>query len=145
MFSHKINNPNNYSIDSNYYVIPFGIRCATAIACKSANLRKFSLPFDWGLYWFPKTINKILKNDFDGFCEFEPDGKIIKNIKYNFYSSHFGDNIKELSVKYKRSITRFNNILNENKNIYFVYINEDYMYNGKFREEKQNYNKRDEK
>ena len=51
------------------------------------------------------------------------------------------DNIDDLRSKYKIRIHRFNNIITQNKKIYFVYINEDYMYNKFFREEKFNSNK----
>lgn len=43
MFSYKINNPNNFCIDvkGDYYAIPFGHRCTSALACKFAHMRKF--------------------------------------------------------------------------------------------------------
>jgi hypothetical protein len=68
MFSHIINNPNDCVINNdNYYVIPFGHRCSSALACKYANLRKFSLPFDWTRPLFPQRIQRVLENNFLNF------------------------------------------------------------------------------
>ena len=40
MFSYTINNPNNFVVDdSDFYMIPFGHRCTSAIACNFANMR----------------------------------------------------------------------------------------------------------
>jgi hypothetical protein len=67
MFSHVINNPNNFVIKNDYNVIPFGHRCSSALACKFANIRKFSLPFDWNIPLFPNKIVKVLENNFNDF------------------------------------------------------------------------------
>lgn len=32
-FSYKINNPNNFNIINDSYVVPFGVRCPSAIVC----------------------------------------------------------------------------------------------------------------
>jgi len=71
MFSYIINNPNNFVIIQNdYEIIPFGHRCSSALACNYANIRKFSLPFDFGRPFFPKIIQTILENNFIGFTDF---------------------------------------------------------------------------
>jgi hypothetical protein len=69
MFSYKINNPNKFSIDVNgdYYAIPFGHTCSSALACKYAHMRKFSLPFDWTIPLYPSKIQKVLENDFEDY------------------------------------------------------------------------------
>jgi hypothetical protein len=132
MFSHKINNPNNIIIKNDYYVIPFGHRCSSALACKYANIRNFSLPFDWNMSLFPNKIQKILENNFDDFI---PDVKnnIFDN-KYGIYLAHFNSNINDGIDEYKRRIDRFNNIINQSKKIYFIYINEDYLYDETYRQ-----------
>jgi hypothetical protein len=135
MFSYVINNPNNFVIQNDYFIIPFGHRCATALACKYANIRKFSLPFDWGIPFFPKTIKQILKNNFEGFTDFVFEKNITRNKKYNFKSMHFDSNIVELL---KRRIARFNDIITQSKKIYFIYINEDYLYDNSYRADKFN-------
>jgi hypothetical protein len=136
MFSHVIHNPNNFTIKNHDYVaIPFGHRCASALACKFANIRKFSLPFDWGRPFFPRTIQKALECNFEGFTDFIYNNGRTSNLKYNFSSIHFNSNtVKAL----KRRIDRFNDIINQPKKIYFVYINEDYLYNKFFREDNFN-------
>lgn len=138
MFSYTINNPNNFIIETDYYVIPFGYRCASALACKYANLRKFSLPFDWGLRITPIKVKKVLENNFDDFI---PD--VHNNIfcnKYDIVLSHFNPNINTGIAEYKRRIDRFNNIINQSKKIYFVHINENYLYDKNFRNDEFNNN-----
>jgi hypothetical protein len=136
--SFKINNPNNIIIDTkeNYYVIPFGHRCSTALIIKYASLRKFSLPFDWTIPLYPDKIKSILKNNFEDFI---PDVKnnIFEN-KYGVILSHFDDDILNGIKQYERRIERFNRIIKENKMIYFVYMNEDYIYSKKYREKEVN-------
>lgn len=139
MFSYTINNPNQIIIKKDEFVaIPFGHRCTSALACKYANIRNFSLPFDWTIPLFPKKIQKVLENNFDNFI---PD--VHKNIfrnKYDIGLAHFNENIDEGIEEYKRRINRFNNIINQPKKIYFVYINEDYFYNADYRKESFNDN-----
>lgn len=136
--SFKINNPNNIIINTkeNYYVIPFGHRCSSALTIKYASLRKFSLPFDWTIPLYPNKIEKILENNFENFI---PDVKnnIFEN-KYGVILSHFDDNILNGIKQYERRIERFNRIIKENKRIYFVYMNEDYIYSRKYREKELN-------
>ena len=57
MFYFYINNPNNFIIQKDFTAIPFGPRCTSAIACKMANIRHFSLPFDCIFPLLPKKIN----------------------------------------------------------------------------------------
>ena len=138
MFSHKINNPNNTIIKNDYYVIPFGQRCTPALACKYANIRKFSLPFDWNIPLLPNKIQNVLENNFDDFI---PDVKNnIFNNKYDICLAHFNSNINDGIDEYKRRIDRFNNIINQSKKIYFIYINEDYLYNEQYRRDDFNDN-----
>lgn len=136
MFSYSVNNPNNFIIGNDYYVIPFGHRCTSALACKYANIRKVSLPFDWTIPLFPKKIKKVLENNFDDFI---PDvHKGIFGNKYDFKLAHFNSNLNVGIEEYKRRIDRFNDIINKPKKIYFIYINEDYLYYNGYRQDKFN-------
>ena len=138
MFDHVINNPNNFIIKNNYVVIPFGHRCSSALACKFANIRHFSLPFDWCFELFPNKIVKVLENNFDNFIPDVCNG--IFNNKYGFLLAHFNPNINDGVEEYKRRIDRFINIINQPKKIYFVYINEDYLYDINYRKDEFNDN-----
>ena len=139
MFSYFINNPQNFLIqNTDFYAIPFGHRCTSAIICKYANIRKFSLPFDWIIPLLPNKTKQILENDFQDF---------IPNVPYNYFNkynvglAHFNKDIEEGIQEYKRRIQRFNEIINKkNKKLYFIYINEDYLYNKDYREREFNDN-----
>jgi hypothetical protein len=138
MFSHVINNPNNFVIKNDYNVIPFGHRCSSALACKFANIRKFSLPFDWNIPLFPNKIVKVLENNFNDFIPDVHNG--IFHNKYGIELAHFNPNINNGVDEYKRRIDRFIDIINQAKKIYFVYINEDYLYDNSYREDEFNDN-----
>jgi hypothetical protein len=131
MFSYTINNPNNVVITNDYFVIPFGHRCSSALACKYASIRNCSLPFDWCKTLFPKKIKEVLQNNFEDFI---PD--VLNNTfcnKYKIEFPHFNHNIDVGIEEYKRRIARFNDMLTQSKKIYFVYINEDYLYDDTYR------------
>jgi hypothetical protein len=141
MFSHKINNPRpkNFATTKGYCAIPIGHRCTSALACKYSNIRNFSLPFDWIIPSFPNKIQKVLENNFSNFI---PD--VHNNIFFNKYGinfTHFNSDKNAGIKEYERRIIRFNTVINDtNKKKYFVYINEDYLYNEKYREDKFNDN-----
>ena len=137
MFSHSITS-DNFIIESDYYVIPFGSRCSSAIVCKYANIRKFSLPFDWTIPLFPKKIQKVLENNFEDYIPDVYNGKFLN--KYDIALSHFNHNIDNGVEEYKRRIDRFNEIINQQKKIYFVYVNEDYLYDENYRKDEFNDN-----
>ena len=138
MFSYVINNPNNFIIDDDYNVIPFGHRCSSALACKYANIRKFSLPFDWNIPLFPNKIQKVLENNFEDFIPDVYNG-IFQN-KYGFVLEHFNPNINNGVEEYKRRIDRFIDIMNQPRKKYFIYINEDYLYDNSYRQDELNDN-----
>jgi hypothetical protein len=138
MFSYVINNPNNFVIKNDYVVIPFGHRCSSALASKYANIRNFSLPFDWCAPVFPSKIKKVLENNFNDFIPDVHNG-IFCN-KYDFLLYHFNSNINDGIKEYNRRIDRFIDIINQPKKIYFIYINEDYLYNKSYREDEFNNN-----
>jgi hypothetical protein len=138
MFSYSINNPNHFVITNDYFIVPFGHRCSSALACKFASIRKFSLPFDWNIPLFPKKIQKVLENNFDDFIPDVYNG--IFHNKYDFELAHFNSNINNGVEEYKRRIDRFNDIINQTKKIYFIYINEDYLYDNSYREDEFNDN-----
>ncbi len=128
MFSHTIINPINFITDADkYIVIPFGHRCTSALACKYANIRKVSLPFDWTIPLYPNKTKMILENNFEDFI---PDvkNKIFVN-KYDIALAHFNPNIEKGIEEYNRRLERFKSLINiKDKKIYFIYINEDYFY-----------------
>ena len=140
MFSYFLHNPNNFQIvaDGNYNVVPFGHRCSSALVCKYASLRHFSLPFDWTIPLFPKKIQQVLENDFQ---DYVPDvhNHMFEN-KYNIVLSHFNSDPEAGIEEYKRRIERFSVVMNDSKKIYFVYINEDYLYDPLYREHDFNAN-----
>jgi len=141
MFSRTINNPNNLVVEDygdDISVIPFGHRCTSALACKYSNIRKYSLPFDWVMPLFPNKIKNILENKFDDFI---PDvcNEVYTN-KYDITFHHFNSNVDKGIEEHNRRIERFTKIINENKKIYFVYINEDYLYDEHYREDGFNKN-----
>lgn len=137
MFLYVINNPNNFLIqNTDFYAIPFGLRCTSAIVCKYANIRKFSLPFDWTIPLYPNKIQQILENNFDYFL---PDVPRNYFNKYSVGLAHFNKDIEKGIDEYNRRIMRFNEIINErNKKFYFIFINEDYLYNENYRKDKFN-------
>lgn len=140
MFSNHIhhNKTKLENNQNNFYIIPFGQRCSIAMACIHANLRKFSLPFDWTIPLYPKNIKYILKNKFKYYIPDVFNDNFI-NI-YNIRIAHFNINKKEGIEQYKRRIQRFNNIMmDKNKIIYFIYLNDDYIVNEKYRN--RNFNK----
>ena len=132
MFSCTVNNPNQFIIKTdNFIPIPFGHRCTSGLACKYANIRKFSLPFDWTIPLFPSKIKKVLENDFQDFI---PDvhNKVFKNI-YDFELVHFNPDTDKGIEEYKRRIHRFQEIMKSTTKIYFIYMNEDYLFDKEYR------------
>jgi len=113
MFSHTINNP--CLIEEDYYVVPFGHRCTSALACKYANIRKFSLPFDWTFRLFPKKIKAVLENHFEDFIPDVHNG-VFRN-KYDIALAHFNPNLDAGIEEYKRRIERYTS----KKNLFCLY------------------------
>lgn len=139
MFSYEINNSNEYIINiKDFAVIPFGHRCTSALACKLANLRQCSLPFDWTIPLFPNKIKKVLESNFDNFIP-NVHNNIFTN-KYDITLKHFNSDINKGISEYIRRIQRFNNIIRSNKHLYFIYINEDYLYDTNYRDDEFNDN-----
>lgn len=127
MFSHTLHNPNHFEIaDKDYIVIPFGHRCTSALACKYASLRKVSLPFDWTMLTFPDKIHRVLDCDFEDFIPDVYNKKFIN--KYNLHLAHFNENVDVGVDEYRKRIDRFKRLIRSREKIYFVYINEDYLY-----------------
>lgn len=135
MLSHEINNPNNNPVITiNIQLVPFGYRCVSALACKMANLRNFSLPFDWTNFLFPDKIQQVLENDFADFISNVDDGNFTN--KYGIVLAHFNPDIECGKLEYERRIERFKQIMkNENDIKYFIYINENYPFNAEYRDE----------
>lgn len=136
MFSHTINNPNNIIVGDycdDYNIIPFGHRCTSALACKYSNIRKNSLPFDWVIPLHPNKIKSILENNFEDFIPDVHNNKFDNKYGLTFY--HFNNNkIKGVDDTLRR-IERFKKIINDPTKKYFVYINEDYLYDDAYRKD----------
>lgn len=133
MFSHRINSPKHFIIKKDYHVIPFGHRCTSALACKYATIRMVSLPFDWCNPLYPKKIQRVIENNFEDFIPDVHNG-IFTN-KYEFTLTHFDADIANGVEQYKRRIDRFKQMMKESRTKYFVYINEDYLYDSGHRED----------
>jgi len=126
MFSYKVE---SFAIPQKgeYYVIPFGHRCTSALATKFARLRHCSLPLDWLDTAFPGKIQQVLENDFQDFIP--PFYTGTNKNKYDILFPHFNPNIDLGIEEMNRRIDRFRNILTQDtKKVYFVYIAEDYLY-----------------
>jgi hypothetical protein len=116
MFNHTFQ---QFNINDNCYVIPFGTRCTSVITCKVANLRKFSLPFDWVFKLYPSKIKEILSNEFVDYIPDVYNGKHFNKYSVGIPYFNYADIPKGIE-EYKRRIERFNIILSENKKIYFI-------------------------
>ena len=134
MFDSEISNPNSIEIsDINYSVIPFGHRCTSALACIFANVRHVSLPFDWTIPSLPKRIQSVLENDFEHFVPDVENGIFVN--KYDIELAHFNPDVIEGIRSYNRRINAFTQIMEDSaKSKYFVYINEDFLYDPAYRE-----------
>ncbi|MBN2524984.1 MAG: hypothetical protein JXR76_01235 [Deltaproteobacteria bacterium] len=130
---------------SPYQVIPFGHRCTSAIVANFAQLRKCSLPFDWTIPLFPGKIREILRNNFEGFI---PENICLGNVvnQYGVKLTHFHvhNSVEEGIETYERRIRRFSEMMQSNVYKYFIYVNEDFLFDPKFREEEFNRAKFDE-
>ena len=139
MFSYFLHNPNNFFHHSTekYNVIPFGHRCSSALVCKYASVRHFSLPFDWTIPLFPNKIQQVLENDFKDYIPKDIHNNVFRNI-YDIELSHFNSDINEGIAEYERRIKRFSTIMNEHNKLFFVYINEDFLYDPSYRTDEFN-------
>lgn len=54
-------------------------------------------------------------------------------LEYGFALMHFGHDIQQGIKTYQRRIERFNELLNSTRNLYLVYVFEDYLYNEDYR------------
>jgi hypothetical protein len=89
-----------------------------------------SLPFDWLGGNYPDRIKKTLENDF---VDFIPDMKYTTVNKYDVGFAHFDTDIEKGTCDYMRQIERFRNIIKTDLKIYFIFINEDYLYSEYYR------------
>jgi hypothetical protein len=138
--SYYLHNPNNITInkDEDFIVMPSGHRCTSAIVARNASLRKFSLPFDWNMYLYPGKVKKVLENNFENFLpDIIPQNEIIMN-KYDIKIAHFNNNTEKGIEEYTRRLERVKKIFKDNKKVYFIYINEDYLYRESYREKEFN-------
>jgi len=115
---------------NNYTIIPFGHRCTSAIACKMAGLRNFSLPFDWINSGYPYKLQHVMMKDFKNYIpdEYQDNQEAVMN-KYDILLAHVNKNRDAGVTEYERRIERFRNIMKDDSTKYFVCIYEDYLYN----------------
>lgn len=91
------------------------------------------MPFDWTIPLYPSKSKEILKNNF---YKFIPDdvSSLHPINKYGVQLSYFNIDKAKGIEELTRRIERFKNILSTKDNkLYFIYINEDYLYNKNYR------------
>lgn len=135
-FNCKTSSAININGIKDYTLIPLGHRCSSALAIQYASLRNMSLPFDWVLKLFPRRIKNVLENNFQDFIPDVHKNKFYN--KYGFRIAHFNENVDEGIKEYVRRIERLKKILQKQNKIYFVYINEDYLYDKDYRDKNFN-------
>jgi hypothetical protein len=112
--------PSSKKNTDKYVVVPFGHRCTSAIACKMAGLRSFSLPFDWINSGYPRKLHNVMRHNF---------------IDFVILLAHVNKNRDEGVDQYNRRIQRFREVMQSDKLVIFVSIYEDYLYNQMHRDE----------
>lgn len=118
--------------DVPYTVISFGVRCTAAIACKYANVRNMSMPFDWLMPLLPSKMHTVLVNDFANFLPDVRNGEHT-NV-YGLQFAHFHPDVEEGIRQYERRIQRWRSVMRDGTKKVFVFINEDYLYDPTYRE-----------
>jgi hypothetical protein len=124
-------------------VFPVGHKCSSALAAISAGVRLFSLPFDWCGTLFPKKVISVFSNDFVDFVPDTFDNLLKHDLfgdyyinKYDIRISHIDKNKGDDTIlTYKRRIDRAMEILNGTQPVCFLYINEGYLWDKKFRKD----------
>jgi hypothetical protein len=109
-------------------------------------MRNFSLPFDWCEHVFPKKVINIFENNFENFIPDTFDILVRENSGGYYYKNKYDINICHIDIKktediiaaYKRRVLRAIDILNGDKNVCFLYVNEGYLWNKDFRVEEVN-------
>jgi hypothetical protein len=140
MYTHTFNNPNNIKINDlyNYDIVPIGNRCYTASSCIRANLRVYSLPFDWICHTLPSTLKEILENDFNGFIPDVINSSFIN--KYDISFPHFDEDIDKGILDTTRRIERFKTLLKSSPKIYFIHLSFDYIIDKSWQTNEFNHN-----
>lgn len=128
--------PSSKKNTDKYVVVPFGHRCTSAIACKMAGLRSFSLPFDWINSGYPRKLHNVMRHNFIDFVpsEYQDNQEAVMN-KYDILLAHVNKNRDEGVEQYNRRIQRFREVMQSDKLVIFVSIYEDYLYNQMHRDE----------
>ena len=129
MFSHYLHGI-PLLVPTRYNVIPFGHRCASAIACKYAGIRHMSLPFDWLNSGYPAKLQKVITNNFKDFVpdDYEDNKEHVMN-KYDILLAHMNRNSKKGREAYRRRISRFQDIIVNDAYKMFICVYEDFLYN----------------
>ena len=132
-FSYSLANSSDFLIaKEDFFCVPFGNSCSSALACKYAGIRKASLPLDWAARTEPKKIKAVLENDFSDFIPDVHGNNFIN--KYNLSLPHFNPKVDDGIQEYNRRIKRFLELLSSASKIYFVYINDAYLTNASYRQ-----------
>lgn len=135
LFRSFLQTPYNHTcpeLEKDFRVIPIGLRCTSAIATKSAGLRQCSLPFDWLDKAYPIKVRNVLEADFADFIPDVYQGQFIN--KYEIHFPHFNPDLEKGIQECVRRMDRFRSMLQTESMIFFVYVNEDYLYNPMFRD-----------
>lgn len=115
----------------NYHIIPLGNNCLPRVLMTTINVKPRKIygektyPFDLCEFKDITKIIEIIKNDFNNFF----DGLEYKNNKWinectkSYYPHDNMLKLDEFKKRYKKRIINFQNTLNSNKKIYFVYSN----------------------
>lgn len=103
------------------YIVSLGCSCNVSYFIKMLNLKRFSLPFDW-IFSNCKMIIDILNNNFEDFINTKYIIGKSRHIKYHEKMFNHKNMTNETNIEYyKRCITRFQKIINSEKNKLFIH------------------------
>ena len=111
-------------------IVPFGDKCASALALVFNNYRTKAYPFDW-VGATPGVILELLKNNFEDF--YPKNAKSYIN-KYKINFAHFRQNSHIVNHdSFKRRSKRLVDLFSSNKKILFLYTTESQIFSKDFR------------
>ena len=136
--------------------ISFGSQCNPGLSLRELNCKTQTYPFDW-IRSNSKIIYDVLKNGPKNYLEFDNnilDDYYCKDIdiidlpnysksyinSYGQYFTHYTHiTTTELIVKFQKYFDRLYLLLNSNKNVLFIHTHEEYIYNKKSRDNKDEF------
>jgi len=123
-------------------IVSLGHRCTSQIAINyvsnNSNCIGETSPFSWVNNFNANNIHQVIETNFTTYLsniEKEPYHLDINlPLKSSHGFGHYDLSDKRVQESFERKIHRFMNTLNnDNRNILFVYINEDFLYNEDYR------------